>query len=212
VGRIEAGAGRAVQSRFTTDHQPRERAMSTLTICPDTAPERRETFKDFNDIVVKLAEIGVEFERWDASRPLALDAGQDEVIAAYHESIDALSERYGFQSVDVVALRPDNPKKGELRRKFLAEHTHDDFEVRFFVDGRGLFYLHVGSKVYMILCERGDLISVPADTTHWFDMGAEPDFKCIRLFTQPDGWVGDFTGSDIATRFPDFDQYVASVT
>jgi 1,2-dihydroxy-3-keto-5-methylthiopentene dioxygenase len=35
-------------------------------------------------------------------------------------------------------------------------------------------------------------------------MGPQPDFKCIRLFTSPDGWVANFTGSDIASRFPRF--------
>jgi 1,2-dihydroxy-3-keto-5-methylthiopentene dioxygenase len=98
-----------------------------------------------------------------------------------------------------------------MRAKFLDEHTHDDFEVRFFVDGRGLFYLHAGGKVYCMLCEKGDLISVPANTTHWFDMGAAPSFKCIRLFTTPDGWVGNFTGSDISRRFPDFDEFTAAL-
>jgi 1,2-dihydroxy-3-keto-5-methylthiopentene dioxygenase len=109
----------------------------------------------------------------------------------------------------VVSLRPDHPERAVLRHKFLAEHTHADFEVRFFVGGRGLFYLHVGGKVYLVLCEQGDLISVPANTTHWFDMGEYPDFKCIRFFTTPDGWEGNFTGSDIATRFPSFDDCLA---
>jgi 1,2-dihydroxy-3-keto-5-methylthiopentene dioxygenase len=95
-----------------------------------------------------------------------------------------------------------------LRSKFLSEHTHSDFEIRFFVDGQGLFYLHVEQKVYVVLCEKGDLISVPANTTHWFDMGTRPFFKAIRFFTTPDGWEGHFTGSDIASRLPDFDQYV----
>jgi 1,2-dihydroxy-3-keto-5-methylthiopentene dioxygenase len=99
-----------------------------------------------------------------------------------------------------------------MRQKFLSEHTHADFEVRFFVEGSGLFYLHVGDKVYTLLCEKGDLISVPANTTHWFDMGTKPYFKCIRFFTTPEGWVGNFTGSEIAKQFPDFDQYVASLS
>ena len=43
---------------------------------------------------------------------------------------------------------------GEMRQKFLNEHTHADFEVRFFVDGSGLFYLHVGDRVYLVLCEK----------------------------------------------------------
>ena len=112
--------------------------------------------------------------------------------------------------MDVVSLQPDHPDKAAFRQKFLAEHTHDDFEVRFFVDGKGLFYLHVVGKVYHGLCEKGDLISVPANTTHWFDMGENPDFKCIRLFVIPDGWVGEFTGSEIAKQFTDFDSFVAS--
>jgi 1,2-dihydroxy-3-keto-5-methylthiopentene dioxygenase len=37
---------------------------------------------------------------------------------------------------------------------------------------------------------------------HWFDMGAAPRFTAIRLFLNPDGWIAQFTGSDIADRFP----------
>ena len=170
-----------------------------------------QTLTDHAAIAAALGDIGVQFERWETSRPLADDADQAAVLAAYQAEVDRLNTQYGFQSVDVVALGPDHPQKAEMRQKFLSEHTHADFEVRFFVDGSGLFYLHVGDRVYMVLCERGDLISVPANTTHWFDMGENPRFKCIRFFTTPDGWVGNFTGSDIATRFPDFDSYVGSL-
>jgi len=170
-----------------------------------------EPVTDFDSIAAMLAEKGVQFERWRATQKLAVDATSEDVLTAYDGSIKKLNDQYKFQSVDVVALRPDNPQKDEFRQKFLAEHTHADFEVRFFVDGRGLFYLHIGDLVYLVLCEKGDLISVPAQTTHWFDMGQHPDFKCIRLFTTENGWVGDFTGSDIASRFPDFDAYVASL-
>ncbi|MEW6648429.1 MAG: cupin [Pseudomonadota bacterium] len=161
-------------------------------------------------IAAQLSALGVRFERWQASAPLSAAAGQDEVLAAYREPVERLTREYGFQSVDVVSLRPDHPQRAELRGKFLAEHVHADFEVRFFVDGSGLFYLHVGEHIYMVLCEQGDLISVPADTPHWFDMGEHPDFKCIRLFTVPDGWVAQFTGSGIAAHFPSFDQFVAA--
>ena len=184
--------------------------MSALTIYSENA-QRLEHHTDFAAMQACLGELGVQFERWTADRPLSPDATQDEVLAAYRESVERLNEKYGFQSIDVVALRPDDPRRDELRQLFLAEHTHADFEVRFFVAGSGLFYLHVGDRVYLVLCEAGDLISVPADTTHWFDMGSAPDFKCIRLFTTPEGWKGDFTGSEIAKRFPDFDSHVAEV-
>jgi len=186
--------------------------MSALTVYADNQPQHGERFTDFNTIQNRLDNIGVQFERWTANCKLAADADQESVLAAYADSIDRLKQQYGFQSVDVINLNPDHPEKTAFRQKFLAEHTHDDFEVRFFIEGRGLFYLHVADKVYAVLCEQGDLISVPANTTHWFDMGENPCFKVIRLFTTPDGWVADFTGNEISKSFPTFDQYVAGLS
>ncbi len=183
--------------------------MSLLTVYPENRPDQGERYNDFVDIQRELTTLGVKFERWTANRELSADDDQATVIEAYQRPIDQLKQQYGFQSVDVINLSPDHPQKAEFRQKFLAEHTHDDFEVRFFIDGCGLFYLHVGDKVYAALCEKGDLISVPANTTHWFDMGENPCFKCIRLFTTPEGWVANFTGSDIAMRFPTLDETLA---
>ncbi|WAK02572.1 1,2-dihydroxy-3-keto-5-methylthiopentene dioxygenase [Methylobacter sp. YRD-M1] len=183
--------------------------MSALTIYADNAPEQGWLYTDFADIKDQLDAIGVQFERWTANCELAADASNEAILAAYEDSIARLKQQYGFQSVDVISLKPDHPEKGMLRQKFLAEHTHSDFEVRFFIEGSGLFYLHVAGKVYAVLCGQGDLISVPAHATHWFDMGENPNFKCIRLFTTPEGWVAEFTGSTIAQQFPTYEQYVA---
>lgn len=183
--------------------------MSRLALYNEQGEAMGACIDDHALIAQQLNALGVRFERWQADKPLASDAQQDEVLAVYGEQVQRLTDEYHFQSVDVVALRPDNPQRDELRAKFLDEHTHGDFEVRFFVEGRGLFYLHVGERVYLVLCEQGDLISVPANVNHWFDMGKAPDFKCIRLFVIPDGWVAQFSGSDIAQRFPDFDQFVS---
>ncbi len=53
-----------------------------------------------------------------------------------------------------------------------------------------------------VLCEKNDLISVPAHTPHWFDMGSEPNFTAIRIFDNPEGWIAQFTGDDIASAYP----------
>lgn len=181
--------------------------MSMLKIYDEQARELG-TYAADGEIASRLQEIGVAFECWEANRPLSTAATQEEVLTAYGAQIARLKRIYGFATVDVVSLRPDHPERAAMRGKFLSEHTHDDFEVRFFVEGRGMFYLHAADKVHVVLCEQGDLISVPAGTRHWFDMGVAPNFKCIRFFTRPDGWVGNFTGSDIAQRFPTFDNLV----
>ena len=91
-------------------------------------------------------------------------------------------------------------------KKFLSEHAHDDDEDRYFAKGAGVFYLHANEKVHAVYCEAGDLISVPANTTHWFDMGTAPHYVSVRFFHDDDGWVGHFTGSPIAESFATFDQ------
>lgn len=180
--------------------------MSALIIYEDDChPKPGENYTAFDDIAQRLGMIGVQFERWQANCQLAADADQDSVLKAYADSISRLEQQYGFQSVDVINVNPDHPDKLALRQKFLSEHVHEDFEIRFFIEGRGLFYLHVDHKVYAVLCRQGDLISVPANTPHWFDMGENPHFKTIRLFTTPYGWVANFTGKEIADLFPSLD-------
>lgn len=177
--------------------------MSELRIYDENIPQQAERgLTLFADIQAALSEIGVGFERWEASVQLDAQASQDEVIEAYREPIDRLMKQYGFQSVDVISLTADHPQKQAMREKFLSEHTHDDFETRFFVEGEGLFNIRKNGKVYATLCTRGDLLNLPANTTHWFDLGPQPNLKAIRLFTTPEGWVANFTGDKIAERFP----------
>jgi 1,2-dihydroxy-3-keto-5-methylthiopentene dioxygenase len=156
-------------------------------------------------IASELSTIGVAFEQWQATQPVAPGASSDDVMAAYRADIDRLVAERGFRSVDVVSIAPDHPDRAQMRAKFLEEHFHKEDEVRFFVAGSGLFTLHVDGRVFEVRCEQGDLIAVPDSTHHWFDMGPEPRFVAIRFFTEPDGWVGHFTGTDIARRFPRYE-------
>ena len=181
--------------------------MSTLKIFDEAGTQNGETINEHDAISSTLHNIGVRFEQWQANQPLSADSSNEDIMAAYQQSVDALMKEYDFQSADVIALTPDHPDKAALRQKFMDEHTHSDFEVRFFVEGQGLFFIHHEDSVYAIMCERGDLISVPANAKHWFDMGENPNFKCIRLFTTPEGWMANYTGDKIAERLPKFEQY-----
>ena len=177
--------------------------MSRLRIFAETdGSTPLKTLTGHADIERELGAAGVRFESWNASQPVVPGASQDEVIAAYRSDIDRLMREEGYQAVDVISLTPDHPDRAALRQKFLNEHTHSEDEVRFFVAGRGLFTLHIGERVYEVLCEQGDLIGVPDGTPHWFDMSERPYFIAIRLFTNKEGWVANYTGADIAQNFP----------
>jgi 1,2-dihydroxy-3-keto-5-methylthiopentene dioxygenase len=190
--------------------------MTLLQIMPEDAPDvvslRTE---DVAKIAAELAQLGVAFEQWTADAVLPDDADQDAVLAAYRADVDRLSSAGGYQLVDVVRMRPDDgdpswpARAAGARAKFRDEHTHDEDEVRFFVEGTGCFYLHVGGKVYAVVCDAGDLLSVPRGTTHWFDMGERPHFAAIRFFQEEDGWIGNFTQDSIGARFPSLDDLLA---
>ena len=156
--------------------------MSVLKVYSEVDPNSLEVFESFEDIKD--------------------DSTQDEVLKSYEVEVYNLMKNKGFLTADVISLNPSVESHPELRKKFLNEHTHSEDEARFFIDGQGLFCIHENSKVYAMLCTKEDLINVPAGTKHWFDMGPNPFFKCIRMFTNKEGWVAQFTGSTIADNFP----------
>ena len=176
--------------------------MSQLKVFhQDDANNILQSSTDKSEIANILLAVEVLYRQWDTATELETDSTEDEIIQAYQSQINKLKNEAGYKSVDTISLSTVNPNKHSLRKKFLAEHSHAEDEVRFFVKGKGLFSLHIDHKVYEVLCTQGDLISVPANTRHWFDMGPVPDFTAIRLFNNPDGWVAHYTDSKLSEQF-----------
>lgn len=177
--------------------------MTKLSIYKESEPQVEVlTTNNFEKITDSLSNVGINLRRWKATQVIQDDSDHEAILAAYQDEINALVKEGGYQSWDVVTMYPTHPDKVVFRQKFLKEHTHSEDEIRFFVRGQGLFVMHIREEVYSLLCEQDDLISVPAGTKHWFDMGPNPEFTAIRLFNNPEGWVAQFTGSDIASHFP----------
>jgi 1,2-dihydroxy-3-keto-5-methylthiopentene dioxygenase len=180
-----------------------ESGMTHLTTYADASPfAASTTTSDRAQITASVAKAGVTLERWQAQAPLLASATDTDIAQAYAADIERLKTRGGYQSHDVIRLAPDHPQRAALRQKFLAEHIHDDDEVRFFVEGSGLFYIRHAGAVLALECTAGDLIVLPAGTRHWFDTGEAPSFTAIRLFTSPDGWEARYTGDSIAQNIP----------
>lgn len=183
--------------------------MTLLTVWNDTDPTT-PVLETTDEAAIReaLAELGARFSRWEV-KEIADGASLEEILAQYETEVAGVKASEGYTLVDIVGLTPGQENYDELkvvsREKFLSEHRHDDDEDRFFAKGAGVFYLHVGGKVHALYCEPGDLVSVPANTTHWFDMGTNPEFVSIRFFHDDDGWIGHFTGNPIAEAFPTFD-------
>ena len=179
--------------------------MSHLQIFPVQAGDEPLPTLASNDpalIAEQLALRGIGFEHWPARAELPEGATAEQILAAYASEIARVQASGTYPTVDAIRITTDHPDRVALRQKFLAEHTHSEAEVRFGVEGRGLFCLHIGDEVLQVLCEADDFLRVPAGTRHWFDMGSAPQFCAIRFFDNPAGWVAQFTGDPIATRYP----------
>jgi 1,2-dihydroxy-3-keto-5-methylthiopentene dioxygenase len=177
--------------------------MSQLVIFDDGRPEQPVlSTRDPDAMARELAEIGVQFERWESPVEVSPEDAPEVIVEAYKPYLDTLMGSKGAGSADVLKLTADNPAYPAMRQKFLSEHIHTEDEIRFFVHGSGHFVLHTGGRVYDAHCEAGDLISVPANIKHWFDAGEKPFFTVLRVFTDTSGWVPHYTGDAISERFP----------
>jgi len=183
--------------------------VSRLSIFPDRTshddgkpPEPLLVSDDPNTIGKELELRGIGFKQWPMGNRLAEGADQDAILLSFQDEVMRVQTEGGFAKADALRVTPNHPDRASLRQRFLHEHTHAEDEVRVFVEGRGLFCLHIGMEVLAVQCERDDLIRIPAGTRHWFDMGDQPDFCVLRFFGHSDGWEATFTGDAIADRFP----------
>ncbi len=146
------------------------------------------------------------FDQWKCDVLFEDNASQEDILQAYANDLDPFMKKGGYLTADVISINKLTENYDAIRAKFLAEHTHSEDEIRFFVDGQGLFWFNMENEpVFNLLCQKGDLISVPAGTKHWFDAGEENPFvKAIRIFIDMSGWVPEYTGSKLEVAFSGF--------
>lgn len=165
-------------------------------------PEERRTLSEPGEVAAFLAGMGITYERWEPRTPIAAGAPPEAILAAYAPEIERLKARGGYVTADVIDVRPDTPNLDALLAKFSVEHWHDEDEVRFVIEGRGLFHIHPPERpVVAIEVEAGDLLRVPRGTWHWFDLCADRRIRCIRLFQDPAGWTPHYTASGVDRNF-----------
>jgi 1,2-dihydroxy-3-keto-5-methylthiopentene dioxygenase len=167
--------------------------MATLRI-----PEENRTVTEFGAVCAYLAGIGIEYKRWEPSQAVPANAPAEEVLNAYSAEIERLKAQGRYVTADVIDVSPATPGLEAMLNRFNSEHWHDEDEVRFIIEGRGLFHVSPRqSSVVSITVEAGDLIRVPRGTRHWFDLCRERRIRAIRLFQDPAGWTPHYTQSGV---------------
>jgi 1,2-dihydroxy-3-keto-5-methylthiopentene dioxygenase len=169
-------------------------------------PEQKIQFSNPDEIRVFLNQRGIFFDQWKCDVVFDDTATQDQILEAYSKDLKPFMEKGGYLTADVISINKLTDNYDAIRAKFLSEHTHAEDEIRFFVDGQGFFWFNLENElVFNLLCQQGDLISVPAGTKHWFDAGeSNPFVKAIRIFIDTSGWIPEYTGSKVEEKFKDF--------
>jgi 1,2-dihydroxy-3-keto-5-methylthiopentene dioxygenase len=166
-----------------------------------TIPDAQRTIRDAAEISAFLSANNIEYERAEHA-PVAPNASPEALLAAYKDKLDELKARGGYVTADVIDVTSATPNLDAMLNKFNSEHWHDEDEVRFIVEGRGLFHIHPPSgPVFSIEVEAGDLIRVPKGTLHWFDLCGDRRIRAIRLFQDMSGWTPHYTHSGVDKGF-----------
>ena len=101
-----------------------------------------------------------------------------------------IKSEHGYKDEDEVSLAPDTPNLETICAKFDKEHFHTLDEVRFVVEGEGIFDVRDKSDRWVrIEVNAGDLIIIPANTYHRFFLTSMKKIRCVRLFLNNEGWT-----------------------
>lgn len=172
-------------------------AMAVLNL-----PTENRKISDPEAVRAYLVAMGIRYTRWEPEQPLDADADAETVLAAYATEIETLKAEGGYVTADVIDVTPATPNLEAMLNKFNKEHWHDEDEVRFILEGHGLFHIHPeNGPVVAVEVGPGDLLSVPRGTHHWFDLCRDRRVRAIRLFQDPAGWAPHYTDSNQEKAF-----------
>jgi len=167
-----------------------------------TIPDENRRLEDATEICDFLKPFGIWFARWDVAGRITAESTNEEILAAYQPEINQLKEQGGFVTADVINVNPATPGLDAMLAKFSQEHTHTEDEVRFTVEGGGIFHIHPDNgPVFAVQVEAGDMINVPAGTRHWFNLCSDRRIRCIRLFLDPAGWAPHYVDNGVDSQY-----------
>lgn len=159
--------------------------------------ERTLIMSSPEEIKARCLPLGIEWGSWDISaldpsvcREAAVNADyQQRILDAIRPELDALKQKNGYVTEDVVCLNPEKPGLDDLLEMFVKEHHHTDDEVRVILYGHGIFgIVPRESEPFKIHMEAGDMIVIPAYTRHWFTLTPEREVVALRIFRDTTGW------------------------
>ena len=147
---------------------------------------KEKTITDKKEIADFLKKYGLYSEFWE---PKITTSDNSDPLIKYKNQIETLKKKFNYASADYCSLDKSNPNLDKMLEPFMKEHHHTDDEVRFTVEGEGIFGVNpVTEDPFEIYVESGDLLIIPAMTRHWFELTDKKNICCIRIFKENPRW------------------------
>ena len=111
--------------------------------------EDGQKLTELEAIAAELAPLNIGLSYWtmgdDSELQMLLqsqalnEVEKEQVLVSLDHYFESLKTDLGYTSRDLIVLHPDVPNLDGLLSKFNNVHTHADDEVRYIVDGEGIF-------------------------------------------------------------------------
>jgi len=169
------------------------------------------TYTQLGDIARELSSLNVQLNHWPVgdnpeihsllAKDDLKDEEKEELLQALDGYFEELKDAAGYQSRDLIVLHPEVPNLDALLGKFNRIHYHTDDEVRYIVAGEGIFgFVRPDGSQVELTVQAQEYINVPANAEHWFYLTQSKRIKAVRYFTNTEGWVPEYTGTQIRFR------------
>ncbi|MBZ8179610.1 MAG: acireductone dioxygenase [Oscillatoria sp. PMC 1051.18] len=169
--------------------------------------ENNTIYTNLEDIARELAPLNVELNYWQIDDPetrnllaqeTLTDTQKEQVLQSLDNYFQHLKETAGYQDRDLIVLHPNTPNLDTLLSKFDRCHTHADAEVRYIIDGEGIFgFVRPDGTQVELTIHPEEYINVPARVEHWFRLTDSRRVKAVRYFTTTEGWIPEYTDTEI---------------
>ena len=169
--------------------------------------ENGDSTTDLSRIQNELAPLNIKLDHWPVGdntevkmlldKPALAPEEKDQVLAGVDQYFQKLKTELGYQDRDLVVLHPELEGLDGALAKFEKVHTHDDDEVRYIVEGEGIFgFIRPDDSQVALTVQAEEYINVPKDTEHWFILTESKRIKAVRYFTTMDAWTPVYTETE----------------
>ena len=164
-------------------------------------------YTDLQSISQELAPLNIQLDYWAIAENQELaqklaeasldDSEKEEVLQSLDKYFEQLKQTAGYKERDLIVLHPGISNLDQMLQKFDSIHTHADDQVRYIIEGEGIFgFVRPDGSQVELTVQPQEYINVPAGCEHWFYLTPKRRIKAVRYFIGREGWVPEYTGTE----------------